>query len=202
MRVCAIAILAALTLTACAQTTPLAGSKGQRLSDDLKLGHVGIVTKNMERAEYSDEINEDALKASLRAAIMSKLSRSQGQTVYNIGVNVEAYALANAAVPSVSSPKSVLIMSVSFWDDSSDQKLIVAPVAVIAVDGLYGTSIIRTKPLKTKEQRIAALSAKAALEIERYFVSNVGNFASILQERDPVTGVLASNRAQPAANVN
>jgi hypothetical protein len=93
-------------------------------------------------------------------------------------------------------------MSVSFWDDSSDQKRIVAPVTVIAVDGLYGTSIIRTKPLKTKEQRVAALSAKAAFEIERYFENNTEVFAAILRERYPAVGVLASNRAQPAANVN
>jgi hypothetical protein len=202
MRVCAIVFLAVLTLTACTQAAPFAASKAQTQIDDFKLGHVGIVTAHMERGVYSDEIQEEDLKSSLRSAITSRLSEYQGQSGFNIGVNVEAYALVNAAVPSVSSPKSILIMSVSFWDDSSDQKRIVAPVTVIAVDGLYGTSIIRTKPLKTKEQRVAALSAKAAFEIERYFENNTEVFAAILRERYPAVGVLASNRAQPAANVN
>jgi hypothetical protein len=92
MRVCAIVFLAVLTLTACTQAAPFAASKAQTQIDDFKLGHVGIVTAHMERGVYSDEIQEEDLKSSLRSAITSRLSEYQGQSGFNIGVNVEAYA--------------------------------------------------------------------------------------------------------------
>lgn len=202
MRVYGLCLFALLGMSSCGDGVLFPAPSGPLHLANIRIGHVGVVTSGMVQGAYSNAVSPEDLASHLRGAITSKLAGLDGARSYNIGVKVTSYMLANPAVPTVSSPKSALIMSVTVWDDSRGQKPVAPPATVIAVDGLYGTSVFITKQQGDKDHRLAALSAKAALEIERYLTKNIDIFTPKQDGHAPAVAVLAPDAAQPAANVN
>lgn len=194
--------LAMLALSSCGEVPKSPNLNAQSLQAHFTLGHVGVITTGMAKGAYSVDVQSQDLATHLRSAVTSELSNFTGGHQYNLGIKVEAYTLANPSMPTVPQPKSVLMLTLSVWDDSHDPRPILAPATVVAVDGLYGTSIFVTKPQGSIDQRLAALCAKAAIEIERYLVKNSDFLQAMKDDFTLASGVLAPYPAEPVANVN
>lgn len=172
MRLTVIVLLMTFTLMGCGEASFAPASMARLAQANIRFNHISIVATDMVKNAYSDDVSPEDMTTQLRRAITSKLSELQGDRVYNIGIKVTGYMLANPSVLTVSSPKSVLMLSVSVWNDSPDNKLMLPPSTVIAVDGLYGSALSIAKSQGSKDQRLAALTGRAGVEIAQYLARN------------------------------
>ena len=108
------AVLAAATLAACG---------GHKLEErpeplgDFKLGLNLVLTDKMQKVPISREATAEEWKAAMTKAVADRFGRYDGDRFFNIGVSVDAYALAPPGIPLVASPKSVLVINASVFDD-------------------------------------------------------------------------------------
>ena len=109
-----------LGISACANTAQL--DEPPVNMGNFKLGHVAVVVNEPEQGPFSRNATDDELKAALEKAIQDRFAAYDGDKFYHIGVKLDLYALAMPGVPVVMSPKSVFIVSASFWEDETQTR--------------------------------------------------------------------------------
>ncbi|MGL4443606.1 MAG: hypothetical protein ACRCU1_08275, partial [Alsobacter sp.] len=97
---------------------------------------------------------------------------------YNLGVAVDAYLLAPPGVPLVATPNSMMVITVSIFDDASGKLLNPEPTGTQMTvfdegdgqdfaDGILGSGLTQTA-----EEQMATLSKAAARKIEVWLRDN------------------------------
>ena len=78
-----------------------------------KLGLNIVVADNMQKVPISREATVEEWETGLKKAVEDRFgpSRYDGDRFYNIGINVDGYALAPPGIPVVAAPKSVVVVS-------------------------------------------------------------------------------------------
>ena len=144
--------------------------------------------------------------ASLEQAMEDRFGRYEGDKLYNIGISVDAFALAPPGVPLVLSPKSALGITVSIWDDAAQKKLNEEGKQIIVMESLSGDTVIGTGYTRTKKQQMDALAYNAAKKIEDWLLENPEWFptdgVTLPQAEPAVEGAppaAAATTAAPAA---
>ena len=101
-------------------------------------------------------------------------------------MKVEGYVLAQPGIPVVASPKSVLVVSVTIWDDEKQAKLNEEPEVITVFERLSGETAISSGLTQTKEQQMLNLSRNASLKIHQWMLEHPEWFgdASLM---DPAT---------------
>lgn len=159
----------------------LAGCAGENLDappeplGDFRLGLNVVVGETAREVPPTRAATAEEWEASLEAAIDRRFSRYRGEGEYHLGVSVDAYALAIPGVPVVVKPRSVLVFSVTVWDNATRQKLNgeVKQLTVFESTGfLTPESIIGSGLLRDKQEQMDSLSAGAARAIQFWLKQN------------------------------
>ena len=154
----------------------------QKLTDptenlgNFQLGFAVVVADNMKKVPISRTASVEEWEAALQKALDDRFKRYQnGTKLYNIGVAVDGYALAPPGIPIVASPKSILVVSATVFDDASQQMLNPDGKGkqITAFErGGDGSGLVGTGYTRTKQQQIDELAFVTALRVEEWLADN------------------------------
>jgi hypothetical protein len=163
-----LAILCVCLLAACTNSNDL--GRGPVPLGDFALGYNVVVAPKMVKGPVSREASEEEWKAALTTAIDDRFRRYDevGSKLYHLGISVEGYVLAEAGIPLVFSPKSVLIVNVTLWDDAAQKKLNDAPYQLTVLESASGETLMGSGLTQSKEVQMGNLSRNAAKEIQNW----------------------------------
>jgi len=116
---------------------------------------------------------------SLSAAIDAQIGRYDAGGLYHLGVSVDQFVLAAPGVPLVLSPKSILQVSVTVWDNAKGQKINETPEQILVFESFSGGSLLGSGLTRSREEQMAGLSANAAIKIENWLIENAAWFAPL-----------------------
>lgn len=139
---------------------------------DFKLGHNIVVADNPQKVPISREADPKDWDDSLTAALQARLGRYDGDKFYNIGVSVDAYALAPPGIPLLLSPKSALVVTATIWDDAAGEKLNEKGMQFTVFEGVDGETMVGSGLTRTGKQQMEKLSFNAAKRIERWLAAH------------------------------
>ena len=163
------ALLAVLTvLAACTNVNDL--DEEPAYLGDFHLGHNVVVAPNLTRGPVSREATEEEWAEVMTEAIDERFGRYEGERLYHLGISVEGYVLAMPGVPVVASPRSVLILRVTAWDDAKQEKLNEETHQVTALENPSARTILGSGLTQTKAQQMRNLSRNAAKLIQNWLV--------------------------------
>ncbi|SEQ68436.1 hypothetical protein [Thalassovita taeanensis] len=134
------------------------------------LGHNVVVAPKVVKGPVSREASVEEWQAALTGAIAERFDRYEGEKLYHFGTSVEGYVLAQPGIPVVLSPKSVLIINITVWDDALGKKLNDKPEQITVMESLSGDTIVGSGLTQPKEQQMQNLSRNAAKMIQNYLV--------------------------------
>jgi len=139
-----------------------------------RLGLNVVVADNMQKVPISREATVEEWETGLKKAVANRFgpSRYDGDRYYNIGINIDGYALAPPGIPVVAAPKSVVVVSANIWDDANQQRLNPEARQFTIFESLSGESVIGTGLTSTKTQQIDDLSYNVAKALEGWFLDN------------------------------
>jgi hypothetical protein len=144
--------------------------KGPVPLGDFKLGHNVVIASKAVKGPLSRNATEDELTTALKSAIDARFGRYEGEGLYHLGTSVEGYVLAAPGVPLVVSPKSILIIRVTVWDDALGKKLNEEPEQITIFESLSGETAIGSGLTQSAEQQLRNLSVNAAKQIELFLL--------------------------------
>ncbi len=136
------------------------------------LGHNIVVSKEPMIGPLSREASDEEWIASITAAVDERFSRYDGDKFFHIAVRVEGYSLGRPGIPVVASPKSVLIIGVTLWEDATQQKINDEPKRIIAFERFSAETFISSGLTQTREQQMLNLSRSAAEDIHDWMLKN------------------------------
>lgn len=139
-----------------------------------RLGLNIVVADNMQKVPISRDATVEEWETGLSRAVANRFgpARYDGDRFYNIGINIDGYALAPPGIPVVAAPKSVVVVSANIWDDANQQQLNTEARQFTIFENLSGESVIGTGLTSTKKQQIDALSYNVAKALEGWFLEN------------------------------
>ncbi len=158
------------------------------------LGHTVVVVDNPEKGPLSRTASDDEWKATMESAIKERFGRYDGDKYFHIAVRVEGYVLAQPGIPVVASPKSVLVISVTLWDDEKQAKINEEPEVFTVLERLTGETAMGSGLTQSKEQQMANLTRNAALKIHKWMLEHPEWFgdASLMDPATTSPGFTAS----------
>lgn len=161
---------------------------------NFSLGHNVVVTKNTQSSPVSRNVSDEELKAAMTGAIDQRFGRYEGENLYHLGISIEGYVLAPPGVPVVFTPKSVLLITVTVWDDAGGRKLNEAPHQVIAFETTGGDSLIIGSGWgRNKDKQLAGLTFNAAKSIEAWLLEQTETYKWFSPEQQ----VMPAEAAEP-----
>lgn len=143
---------------------------------EFKLDRLVVIVDGPEQMPLSRESDDDTLKQALVAAVEPRFRRFDGDQLYTIGINLQAYSLAAPGVPVLISPKSLLAMSVNVYDDRP-VRLNENPKRLVVTEDAGGDTVIGSGFSQTGDEQLAELAENAAIEIEKWLRENPQWFA-------------------------
>jgi hypothetical protein len=126
-----------------------------------------------EQGPFSRVVSDAQIKADVESAVRARLGRYDGEGLYHIGMAVGGYVLAQPGVPLIFSPKSIMIVDVTVFDNATRQKLNPEPFRITAWEGLENTvPIIGSGLARGAEKQLKNLSEQVAVQIENWLKEN------------------------------
>ncbi len=139
---------------------------------DFRLGHVVVIDDQAEIGPFSRKAEAGAWKEVLTEEIGKQLGRYKGGKLYHLGIRVDGYVLAIPGVPVVVNPKSVLIVSVTVWDDAKEGKLTARPQQLVVLERLSPETFIGSGLTQNRQRQMRNLSRNMAAKIHGYLLKN------------------------------
>ena len=165
-------ILAAVATAVLGACSVLPEQEPQVDLGDFTLGHNIVIAPNPYMGPGSREATPEELVEAVKTALDTRLDVYEGGKVYNIGLSVDGYALADVGVPVVLSPKSALIVNITLWDDAAGEKLNEEAHQIAVLEDLSAKTIIGSGLFSTGDQQLQVLSRKVALKVEEWLEEN------------------------------
>lgn len=137
---------------------------------DFKLGHNVAIAAKARQGPLSRKATEEQLATAIRKAVAERFGRYQGESLYHFGISVEGYVLAAPGIPLVLSPKSVMIVNVTVWDDAAGKKLNDEPHQITVLESFGTGALIGSGYTLTPDKQLEQLSRNAVKAVERYLV--------------------------------
>ena len=145
-----------------------------------RLGHNIAIADNVQLGPFSREMSEDDIEATVQNAVAKRLRRYDGDGLYHLGVVVGGLVLAQPGVPVVYSPKSVMIIDVTVFDNTTQKKLNEEPHRIFASEGFRNSvPFLGSGYVRGPEKQLENLSADAAKKIEDWLVENPDWFTPV-----------------------
>ena len=139
---------------------------------DFSLGLNIVVTDKIQKVVISRDASPEDWEKALKKAIEDRFGRYNGPKLYNLGISIDAYALAPPGVPLVLKPKSALGITANIWDDAAQQKLNVEGKQLIIFEKMSGETVVGSGLTRSKQQQMDILSYNAAKAIEGWLLEN------------------------------
>ena len=163
------AVLVSLILvTACTPTTP-----DEPLADlgAFRLGHNIVIADNVQKVPGSRDASKKEWISALTRAVEERFGQYQGDQLYHFGISVEGFNLATGGVPLVFTPKSVLAINVTVWDDAAGAKLNgeVEQFTIFETTSAE-SAVVGSGYTRTKEEQIQGLARNAVGRIEEWMI--------------------------------
>lgn len=173
------AALALVALAACTPRDDLTLIPEQ--IGDFRLGHNVAVAPDPQLGPFSRRATEDEWKAAVTTAVEDRFNERRffGDKFYHIGVSVEGYVLAEPGIPLVYTPRSVLIFSVNFYDDETQERLNDERIQITVFEACCSVPILGSGLTRSREEQMEALSFNAARAIERKMRENADWFGGM-----------------------
>ena len=156
--------LAVLGLAAC--TNPNDLDQPPVPLGDFHLGHNIVVAPNLAKGPVSREATKEEWIEVVKTAIDERFSRYEGTRLYHLGISIDGYVLAQPGIPVVASPKSILILQVTVWDDAKAKKLNEKPKQFTVIEALTPETVVGSGYTLTREEQMQTLSRTAAKRIQ------------------------------------
>jgi hypothetical protein len=157
----------------------LAACAGEPLAErpdpvgDFRLGYALAKVERPEQGPFSRVISDEQIKAEVEGAVRRRLGRYDGDGLYHVGMAVGGYVLAQPGVPFLFSPRSVMIVDVTVFDNATRQKINEEPFRVTAFEGLENTApIVGSGLVRGAEQQLGNLAEQVAVQIENWIEEN------------------------------
>lgn len=135
-----------------------------------RLGHNVVIAPNLQKGPLSRDMSKEAWIEAVEARIAERFGRYEGEGLYHFGVSLEGYVLAQPGVPVVASPKSVLVVRITVWDDAANAKLNEKAHQIVVFEQLSGNQLIGSGLTQSAEKQLENLSKNAAKMIELWLV--------------------------------
>ena len=164
-----VAALGLILLTAC-QTSDLA--KPPVPMGDFALGLNIAVADNVQKVPISREVTPDQWEAEIKKAVDARFGRYNGTKLYNIGISIDAYALAPPGIPLVLKPKSVLVVTANIWDDAAGKKLNPEGRQFTVFEKLSPETFVGSGVTQSKQRQMEVLSYNAAKKTEGWLLEH------------------------------
>ena len=126
----------------------------------------------MQKVPISRDATPEAWEKALEKAMEDRFGRYDGDKLYNIGISIDAFALAPPGVPLVLNPKSALGITVSIWDDAAQKKLNDEGKQLIVMEKMSGETVVGSGLTKSAAEQMETLSYNAAKAIEGWLLTN------------------------------
>jgi hypothetical protein len=141
---------------------------------DFALGLNIAVADNIQMVPISRPAEPADWEAAIEKAVEDRFgeTRYQGTKLYNIGINIDAYALAPPGIPLVASPKSVVVITANIWDDGAEKKLNEEGKQFTVFEGLSGETMIGSGLTKSKKQQMETLAFNAVKRVEDWLLEH------------------------------
>ena len=165
---------------------------------NFSLGHNIVVTSNMQKVAISRNATPEQWETSLEQAMEDRFGRYDGDKLYNIGISVDAFALAPPGVPLVLSPKSALGMTVTIWDDAAQKKLNDEGKQIIVMEKMSGETVLGSGLTQSAAKQMEILSYNAAKAVEGWLLENPEWFGLPPLATAPTPTVTTFNATPPA----
>jgi len=167
----ALSVLAvAVVLSACADGR-IVGEPRAALGN-FRLAHNIVLAGNAVQGPLSREAPEGAWETVLREQIAERFDRYEGERLYHLAVNVDAYVLAVPGIPLVASPRSALILGVHVWDDELGRPLNEERRQITVLESVSGESLVGSGLTQTAEEQMLVLARNAARAIENWLAEH------------------------------
>lgn len=137
---------------------------------NFNLSHNVVVAPKVVKGPFSRNATEEELTGALKDAIAARFDRYEGDKLYHFGVSIEGYVLAAPGVPVIYSPKSVMVILITVWDDAAGGKLNEEPHQITVFESLSGETALGSGLTQTKKEQLRNLTVNAAKQIELYLV--------------------------------
>lgn len=139
---------------------------------DFGLGLNIAVAAKMQKVPISRNASVEEWETAIKKAVDDRFGRYHGNRLYNIGISIDAYALAPPGIPLVASPKSVLVITANIWDDAKRLKLNPEGKRLTVFESLSGDTVIGSGLTRSKAQQMASLSYNAIKAVEGWLLAN------------------------------
>ena len=165
-----IALCLGLPLLAACQTSDL-------MEPPVPLGEFALglnvaVADNVQKVPISRDASPDDWEAAMKKAVADRFGRYEGTKLYNIGISIDAYALAPPGVPLVLKPKSVLVVTANVWDDAAEKKLNAEGKQFTIFEKMSPETVIGSGVTQSKQKQMEILTYNAAKKVEEWFLQN------------------------------
>ena len=159
-----------LLVAACDPTTDLDGPL--KPMGEFRLGHNIAVARNPTLAPGSLKATEAEWQAAMTKAVADRFGRYEGDRLYHIGISIDGYNLSILDAPLLPTPKPILIITASIWDDALGRKLNAEAKQLTVIGGtLAGTGVA-----PSREEQMANLSASGAEAVQKWVMENRQRF--------------------------
>ncbi len=165
---------------------------------DFALGHNIVVTSNMQKVPISRNATPEQWEAALEKAMEERFGRYEGEKLYNIGISIDAFALAPPGVPLVLNPKSALGITVTIWDDAAQKKLNEEGKQIIVMEKMSGETVLGSGLTQSAAKQMEILSYNAAKAVEGWLLENPEWFGLPPLATAPTPTVTTFNATPPA----
>ncbi|WP_291840789.1 hypothetical protein [Limimaricola sp.] len=131
------------------------------------LGYNIVVAEDPQKGPFSRDATPDEWIKAVHDAIDTRFKRFDGDQYYHIAVAVQGYVLAQPGIPLIYSPKSVLIFSVTFYEDATQRKINEEPIQLTVFEPCCGVPFLGSGNTKSAQEQMEGLAFNAAKAIER-----------------------------------
>lgn len=139
---------------------------------DFALGLNIAVADKVEMVPISRAATPEAWEAAIKKAVDDRFGRYNGSKLYNIGISIDAYALAPPGVPVVLKPKSVLVITANIWDDAAQKKLNPEGKQFTIFEKMSAETVVGSGLTQSKERQMEILSYNAVKKVEEWLLEN------------------------------
>jgi hypothetical protein len=140
---------------------------------DFSLMHNVVFADNMRQVPPSRNATPDEWESIIQSEVNRRFAGYTGENTYHFGIAVDGYALAVPGIPVVATPRSILVISVTVWDEQQGIKLNDEPEQFYIFEGASPeTFLVGSGIARTREQQMQGLARNAERRIQLWLLEN------------------------------
>lgn len=183
----AAALLTTFALGACGVPDP--STRAPVPMGDFSLGTNAVVVVDPQKGPLSRTVDEERFRAILEDEMERRFRRYDGPRTYHVGTSIEGYVVAAPGIPLVLSPKSILIVRVTVFEDRTGPdgrpvRLNAEPRVITVLESVGAGLVVGSGYTQSAEEQMRGLSRNAARAIQRWMLRQPGWFGAGLAAVD------------------